>query len=69
MPPVQDIHFREPAARAAEAAQMLRPSPSLNEELQDVQGEKMVLNMGPSHPKQRRTWVICIAATKRLPRT
>src|SRR6266516_1045998 len=50
MPPVQDIHFREPAARGAEAAKTPRESPSVSEELQDVQGEKMVLNMGPSHP-------------------
>src|SRR5205814_8269201 len=50
MPPVQDIHFREPAARAAEAAKTPRESPSVREALQDVQGEKMVLNMGPSHP-------------------
>jgi NADH-quinone oxidoreductase subunit D len=46
----QEIQFREPAAHAAEAAQTLRESPLLSEELQDVQGEKMVLNMGPSHP-------------------
>ena len=49
MPPVQDFHFREPAARTAEA-QTLREPPSLSDELRDVQGEKMVLNMGPSHP-------------------
>src|SRR5258705_5307612 len=46
----RDIQFPEPAARAAEAAQTLREPPSVGEELQDVQGEKMVLNMGPSHP-------------------
>src|SRR6266699_4163539 len=46
----QEIQFSEPAARAAEAAQTLRELPSIGEELQDVQGEKMVLNMGPSHP-------------------
>ena len=40
MATVQDIEIRDSAARAAQAA----------EELQDVQGEKMVLNMGPSHP-------------------
>src|SRR5215471_9909209 len=40
MAQVQDIEFRDPAARTAQAA----------EELQDVQGERMVLNMGPSHP-------------------
>ena len=36
----QDIEFRDTAASAASAA----------DELSDVQGEKMVLNMGPSHP-------------------
>src|SRR3974390_1166473 len=40
MPEVRDIQIKEPAARAASAA----------DELQDMQGEKMVLNMGPSHP-------------------
>ncbi len=40
MATVQDIEFRDSAARAAQAA----------EELQDSVGEKMVLNMGPSHP-------------------
>src|SRR6266536_2784517 len=50
MSTVRDVHFREPAARAIEAAQTLRESQSPSDELQDVQGEKMVLNMGPSHP-------------------
>ncbi|MGO9476937.1 MAG: NADH-quinone oxidoreductase subunit D, partial [Limisphaerales bacterium] len=40
MSDVQDIEFQDPAAQAA----------SVVEELQDMQGEKMVLNMGPSHP-------------------
>ena len=40
MAQVQDIEIRDSAALTAAAA----------EELQDVQGEKMVLNMGPSHP-------------------
>src|SRR5512146_2165226 len=40
MSDVRDIQIQEPAARAASAA----------DELQDMQGEKMVLNMGPSHP-------------------
>jgi NADH-quinone oxidoreductase subunit D len=44
MPEVQDIEFREPAARVAEAM----PSPA--DELRDLEGEKMFLNMGPSHP-------------------
>src|SRR5215469_11947305 len=37
---VRDIQIQEPAARAASAL----------DELQDMQGEKMGLNMGPSHP-------------------
>ena len=36
----KDIEFRDTASNAASAA----------DELSDVQGEKMVLNMGPSHP-------------------
>ncbi|HYT61696.1 MAG TPA: hypothetical protein VEL06_16075, partial [Haliangiales bacterium] len=50
MATVQEIHFREPAARAADATQLAGTTPPPTEELQDVQGEKMVLNMGPSHP-------------------
>jgi len=40
MATVQDIEIRDSAARTAAAV----------EELQDIPGEKMVLNMGPSHP-------------------
>src|SRR6202142_1041560 len=40
MPEVQHIDFKDPAAQAASAV----------EDLRDVQGEKMVLDMGPSHP-------------------
>jgi NADH-quinone oxidoreductase subunit D len=50
MPEVHDIQFREAAARSAEAAEALRAPPSTADDLQDMQGEKMVLNMGPSHP-------------------
>ena len=45
MATVQDIEFREPAARAAAAL-----AASGTDELRDLEGEKMVLNMGPSHP-------------------
>jgi NADH-quinone oxidoreductase subunit D len=45
----QTIEFREPASRVAEGTKLLLPPPS-GEDLQDMQGEKMVLNMGPSHP-------------------
>src|SRR6478752_5516676 len=41
---VQEITFKDPAARAAEAL------PVASDELQDLQGDKLVLNMGPSHP-------------------
>src|SRR5450432_1456801 len=40
MATVQDIAIPDSAARSAQAV----------DELQDMQGEKMVLNMGPSHP-------------------
>jgi len=46
MSDVQEITIRDTAAQAQTAAQSLPPA----EELQDMQGEKMVLNMGPSHP-------------------
>lgn len=47
MATTQDIEFCDPAARAALAG--LQPS-SAGEDLRDMEGEKMVLNMGPSHP-------------------
>ncbi len=40
MPTVQDIEFKDAVARTAQAA----------EALPDIQDERMVLNMGPSHP-------------------
>jgi NADH-quinone oxidoreductase subunit D len=46
MTEVQEITIRDTAAQAQTAAQSLPPA----EDLQDMQGEKMVLNMGPSHP-------------------
>ena len=42
MAEVHAIEFREPAARATDAP--------ASGELRDLEGEKMVLNMGPSHP-------------------
>ncbi len=47
----QEIQFRDPAARVA-ASQPIYSAPvgSPNEDLPDMQTEKMVLNMGPSHP-------------------
>src|SRR5436190_17656102 len=44
MSTAQSLEFRETAARAAETAM------PQTDELRDMQGEKMVLNMGPSHP-------------------
>jgi len=40
MATTQDIEFKDPVVRATEAAG----------ELRDMQGDKMVLNLGPSHP-------------------
>ena len=46
MSATQEITIRDTAAQAQTAAQSRPPA----EDLQDMQGEKMVLNMGPSHP-------------------
>ena len=50
MPEVRDIEVKDSAARAAEAVRELAAPGSAAEDLPDIQGEKMVLNMGPSHP-------------------
>ena len=44
----QTIEFKDAAARAAHAVQS--EGPSSGDDLQDLHGDKMVLNMGPSHP-------------------
>lgn len=49
----QTIEIREAAVRASEAAAALRSSSTPlkpTDDLEDIHGEKMVLNMGPSHP-------------------
>ncbi|MBM3833339.1 MAG: NADH dehydrogenase (quinone) subunit D [Verrucomicrobia bacterium] len=45
MATVQDIEFKDPAGRPAEFQ-----AASDQNELADIHGEKLVLNMGPSHP-------------------
>src|SRR5438270_8110214 len=51
MATVHDIEFRDPQARiAAASATAAGPASEPVSEFQDMQGEKMVLNMGPSHP-------------------
>jgi NADH-quinone oxidoreductase subunit D len=52
MSETQAIEFKDPATRAAEAAGMLpsTAAPDAAQELDELHGEKMVLNMGPSHP-------------------
>ena len=47
MAEVREFEYRESATQAADAT---RPAVPSDEELRDMQGEKMVLNMGPSHP-------------------
>lgn len=42
---VKEVEFKDAAGRAAEV-----PRPSAADEVEDMQGEKMVINMGPSHP-------------------
>jgi NADH-quinone oxidoreductase subunit D len=50
MATVHDIEFRDPQARVVAAANAGATTPAASAELPDIQGEKMVLNMGPSHP-------------------
>ena len=55
MAEVHDLEFRDPPARFATAAKAAgigdaAPVIPAMEELPDLEGEKMVLNMGPSHP-------------------
>ncbi|MGZ4962690.1 MAG: hypothetical protein ACXWC8_09070, partial [Limisphaerales bacterium] len=58
MAETQTIEFRDPAARVeagtsgspGTSGSHMAPSPAPNDQLEDIQGEKMVLNMGPSHP-------------------
>jgi NADH-quinone oxidoreductase subunit D len=47
--PTTDIEFKDAAGRVA-SAPIHRPSPQTEGEEGEVVGEKMVLNMGPSHP-------------------
>src|SRR5690242_10897356 len=51
---VEEIQVKDPAARAADQAPVRMPvsrnGSADSEELEDLHGEKMVLNMGPSHP-------------------
>src|SRR6201997_2373262 len=51
MAEVHDIEFRDPPAKfAATASTAVTTPPTSPAELPDMEGEKMVLNMGPSHP-------------------
>jgi NADH-quinone oxidoreductase subunit D len=51
MPTTQEITFRDTPSRIAAAdAQQGLGAPELKDQAGDMQGEKMVLNMGPSHP-------------------
>jgi NADH-quinone oxidoreductase subunit D len=52
MAEVHDIEFRDPPARFAAAAKELSAAPVAagQDEAPDMECEKMVLNMGPSHP-------------------
>jgi NADH-quinone oxidoreductase subunit D len=50
MPETREVEVKDAAARAAEALPRSGAVSSSAEEDGDVSGEKMVLNMGPSHP-------------------
>ena len=47
MAELKEISFREPAAKVAAAADDVSGP---GEDLRDIEGDKLVLNMGPSHP-------------------
>jgi NADH-quinone oxidoreductase subunit D len=52
MAELREFEFKEPAAKVADATRMLENAPELphEQEQSDLSAEKMVLNMGPSHP-------------------
>jgi NADH-quinone oxidoreductase subunit D len=50
MAETRDIQISDTAAKAALAAEQATGGPGRVDDLQEMQGEKMVLNMGPSHP-------------------
>jgi NADH-quinone oxidoreductase subunit D len=52
MAEVREFEFKEAAARTSDARDMLADAPALSPTVDqgDFQGDKMVLNMGPSHP-------------------
>src|SRR6266581_8836719 len=50
MAEVEELQFDDVAARSAAATQKLSQPPSPGRDSEEMQGEKMVLNMGPSHP-------------------
>ncbi len=50
MAEVEELQFEDMAARSAAAAQKVSQPPSPGQDAEELQGEKMVLNMGPSHP-------------------
>src|SRR5689334_15197186 len=51
MAEVREFEFKEPAARLAGARRMLEHAPELpSAEQPDLPADKLVLNMGPSHP-------------------
>ena len=50
MAEVHDIEFKDPPAKFASAVKATVATPVGETDMPDMQGEKMVLNMGPSHP-------------------
>src|SRR6202046_59427 len=50
MAEVRDIEFKDPPAQFASAVKATVATPVPGTDMPDMEGEKMVLNMGPSHP-------------------
>lgn len=49
-PTTTEIEFKDAPGRIAAAAPVVRPTPDSHSDEREIGGEKMVLNMGPSHP-------------------
>src|SRR5579871_6276809 len=50
MATAHDIEFKDPHARISDAVKAGVATPVPATDMPDMEGEKMVLNMGPSHP-------------------
>ena len=64
MAEIRDLQFQDAAARSAQAAEALTGAPAPAAELEDLPSEKMVLNMGPSHPSTQLSFSFMLGPRK-----